>query len=109
VLFYSAVARTDNYTKLCSLAIPEKVNTSVEKIIETSFSIYPNPASDYIIINSSDNNIREIHIYSIDGELCKSAFIKGEAKIDLSGLNPNIYTLMMNVDGKTKSYKFIKE
>jgi len=107
VTFYSALARTDNYTKLCSLVIPQKVNTSLDQVDGFNFSIYPNPASDYIIVNSSDNEIREIFIYSIDGKLCKSAFVKGEAKIDISELNPNIYTLVFNQDGKNNSYKFI--
>ncbi len=70
-----------------------------------TFEIYPNPVNNYLTI-VSDEFIYSIKIYSINGVLVKKP--NTSLKIDLSDLSKGIYFIKLNIGGKKKIKKFIK-
>ncbi|MBA3286048.1 MAG: T9SS type A sorting domain-containing protein [Nitrosopumilus sp.] len=57
-------------------------------------SLYPNPATDFVNISSSDASINKIDFYDLQGRLIKTVSIKENNKsIDISGLSNGVYVL----------------
>jgi hypothetical protein len=74
--------------------------TSVEESTPEDFSIYPNPATNMILVNSPSNE--KIHVYSPEGvNMIESA---PNIQIDISALPPGIYFLRQGL----RVVKFIK-
>lgn len=86
--------------------------TSVEDDLRDNvFSIFPNPATDYIEINSPSINRRvdgngDIRIYNVLGEIVMSEVVQNfePLRIDVSSLPPGLYFVRV-VD---KVFKFVK-
>jgi len=85
-----------------------------ENNIEQNFSIYPNPAVNYInlITNSSFDKKSLVKIYSITGELMYSKqinlFDNATASIDVSNYPCGLYIIQINSGDKVFHKKFIK-
>lgn len=79
--------------------------SSVESYLENrSFSIFPNPANDVIIINSK-REIGEIKIFDVAGRLIRYELIKNtNAEIDIKDFNAGIYFIEIG----SKRVKFVK-
>jgi hypothetical protein len=80
-------------------ALFEKVNTSNEHF-ESKISIYPNPASNHLIIKNNENLVERITIQTIDGKAVFSTFY--QEKINLPYLTSGLYLVeLIKKDGKT--------
>ena len=76
------------------------VNETITKVVD-KIQFYPNPASDFVDILSSEITEKEVLIYDMVGKLvCKDKFRK-EHKMDLSHLNQGLYIIQFNSDGQT--------
>jgi hypothetical protein len=74
---------------------------------ENRFTIYPNPASSSIIIQS-EQSIHNITIYSQDGKVVlKQVFM--DSVLDISNLTPGFYLISVETDEGTSVQKFIKQ
>jgi len=74
---------------------------STEKLsAESTVLIYPNPAQDFINLETSG---KEFKIYNINGKIVLSGIDNG--KIDISSLDSGLYLVLAN----DKYYKFVKE
>jgi len=65
---------------------------------DTSFTVYPNPANNYITIKSASNEILEnsiIEIYDIYGRKCLSKPLDISKSIDVSFLQSGYYTVKL--------------
>ena len=73
-------------------------------------SIFPNPASNYLIIESS-NNILNAFIYSLSGNIAKEYIsLSGETRLDVKNLKPGLYIICIEDSSRKKfNYKFIKK
>jgi len=71
-----------------------------------ALSIYPNPASEYIVINSPGQSV-EVSIYNIAGQKVMSSF--NETRLDISSLTKGLYFVDANVDGVSAVQKLIVE
>ncbi len=79
--------------------------TEVSEINETSFSIFPNPATSQITITSDYLTQTELIIYDMSGRIVsKNIFDETIANIDISTLSDGVYYVRLN--GKIE--KFIK-
>jgi len=76
-----------------------------EVSLEDSFSIFPNPANEFIIINNTDW-IKSKTLYSITGQLIKQESNQNE-KIDVSNLQQGIYLLEIETTNNQKVTKKI--
>lgn len=87
------------------------VNSSalgVEENFASLVSIYPNPATDFIMVNQESFNFNEFTIYSIEGKLLVSGTLNLGSRIELN-LIPN-GTFLLQLNGKNGSFisKFTK-
>ena len=84
------------YTKLDAM--------SAEVIEEAHFSVYPNPAKDFLFINGA--TIERATIYNILG---KEVFkINNQNKLDISPLSKGVYFINVSDGVKASTKKFIK-
>jgi dienelactone hydrolase len=67
--------------------------------------IYPNPSSNYILINSE--NIIELQIFSLTGQLLLAKVASPHEKIDISFLSNGIYLVRMKVGNEIFSQNII--
>lgn len=74
-----------------------------------AISVYPNPSSDQIFLESKDQII-EYAILSVDGQLVKSAVNQSANFIDVLSLNSGIYMITMTTkNGDNFFSRFVKE
>lgn len=84
--------------------------TGINDLIEPneSVNVYPNPATDNLTIEASQNSA--IEILNIEGQLIKSiAAVAGNTKIDVSSLNAGMYFMEIKTGKGVAVKKFIKE
>lgn len=90
------------------------VISGIDDINGGEFSIYPNPASDELIIRSkqNDRNITAIKIFNLTGRLItdQSGIPEGpEVRVNVSALKPGFYILSISDGVKSKKVKFVKQ
>ncbi len=86
--------------------------TEIEMVQGLTLEIFPNPATDQVIISYPDNNeTLQGHIFSIDGsENIKFEFATNKTKVDLSGLvGGNYFLILKDKDKQISSYKILKK
>ena len=67
-------------------------NVGVAEQTTTEMGAYPNPANDYIFVQSSQDDV--ISIFDLNGKMVVSQSIKtGTQAIQLSGLSSGLYVL----------------
>lgn len=74
---------------------------------ESEVSIYPNPATDVLYINGSDD-IQTIEIYTVDGRLVKKFGNAKSNSINIQDLQSGIYVLVAKTLSGQTSAKFTK-
>lgn len=81
--------------------------TSSKEFAQNAVQIYPNPASEYIEVQSSEK-IDKIQILSSDGkQLYDQNILAQPVHIDISSLSPGIYWLGYTITEKTTMWKKI--
>lgn len=70
-------------------------------------NIYPNPASDYTIINAAE--VTFIEIYDITGKNILNTVPTTDNKIDISHLSKGTYLVSLHTKGKVSTSKLIKK
>jgi len=71
-----------------------------------SFSVFPNPASDFLTFSIPSCADLNVVIINTIGE--KVLHVKGENRISISNLSTGIYFLNIEADGRTHYRKFVK-
>ena len=70
------------------------VTGSREIYVEDQLNIYPNPARDFVNINSGDLNINSVNVLSLNGKLVQQIRgFNGKQRIDVSQMESGIYLL----------------
>ena len=78
-----------------------------DNVIE-GFSYYPNPSSDVINL-SAKQNIEKAAIYNILGQKVIDQNINAtSSRLNVANLNTGTYLMQVTVDGKTATYKILK-
>ena len=82
-------------------------NTDIELAKTSNISIYPNPASDIININSNEK-ILKIEIYNVVGKLIDSKHDLGNNSIySTTELQSGIYTIIIETETQQVQKKII--
>ncbi|RLD41315.1 MAG: hypothetical protein DRI86_13625 [Bacteroidetes bacterium] len=79
-------------------------------MLKENISIYPNPATDFLIINTTSEQNMAISIYSTSGQrvyLSKSCLISGEKTISLSDIKPGVYFIKLQTQNTTINKRII--
>lgn len=82
---------------------------STDDFLLSAFKIYPNPASNYILIESKKAPVSGIEIFNVLGKSVSSHIELVDNKVDISGLSNGMYFLKINSDGQSITKKIIKE
>lgn len=73
-------------------------------------TLYPNPSSDFFIIEKkSDQLIKEVSLYTINGQLVKSFEGNQPESYSVSNLQSGVYFVTINLNDKIINTKFIKK
>jgi hypothetical protein len=76
---------------------------------ELKFNIYPNPASDYLVVEGVGLKKLNFSIYNIVGQaVIVDKLDNNNSKINITCLNAGIYFIKINTADKTKTIKFVK-
>lgn len=110
VIFPDFNARTsDNIIYFDAVYGDVAFNTSIDDLKSNELAVYPNPASDQIVVQS-DEAIDEINIYTLTGKLVQSKKMMGnESSVDVNQLASGMYLIKAMINGKTVVQKFVKE
>lgn len=74
------------------ITIAETISAGINTPIKSNISIYPNPSQDVIHFESSDDNIRRIEIFAINGALLNSVELNTKQySYKVSDLSKGIY------------------
>ncbi len=99
-----SVVRVQN-NNFIAIYVGEPYTTSVNEIEDIPEHIFPNPAHDFVILNNSLEN-SPYTIFSSLGKAIKTGVY--HAKIDLTGLPPGLYFLLISQKDKLKRFQILK-
>ncbi len=91
------------------------VVTSIDKgsDIDLKMAAYPNPVSDYLILNVGNNKSSTLiyQVFDLNGQLLQSKKInRNEMRINMSGYSSSLYFIKVIDDNKLlKTFKIIKK
>lgn len=90
--------------------IPNYITVGQREYNEFDFSIYPNPSQDYFNIKTINPINTSIELFSVTGQIIKQMELEMEfTKINIAGLKPGMYILVLKNDGNMFYRKLIKE
>jgi len=92
-------------------AVYSNVPLSTDHFDTSDFKMYPNPSTDFIIVelDNKANEDMNIIVYDSRGRVCKSMTTNSkEAKIETANLSSGIYFVNVTTGNKTITKKFIK-
>lgn len=83
---------------------------AVDQVAEFGISVYPNPTSDFININSSEIENFDVLIVDVNGRSIINQNVAGnQTQIDFSNFANGIYILSINKNNQVETYKLIKK
>ena len=84
-------------------------NVNINEIKDYKFEIYPNPAKDYIQINTEYQALISYKIYNISGKELSSGNLKNNQSINVSQFINGLYFVELRVDNKLFIEKIVIE
>lgn len=95
---------------LTSFYVTNNPASSVSEVTSSTFSIYPNPATNKLTINFNIQNLKNIiaNIYDSKGSLIQSETLV-DNEININSLPQGLYLLTIENEGKRYTSKFVKE
>ena len=97
--------------EVCDSAIwhqqhPDTTGPGVKEANSIIESIYPNPASDYVVVSLKNNDQAAIRIVNVMGQVMKTVYTTEEKnRISTKDLSAGIYFLSVEQNGKRYSTK----
>jgi hypothetical protein len=84
-------------------------SASITKELKSEFSVFPNPTSDFLEIQSNEIEFDQIEIISLKGDILLKQEILTSSRIDVSSLPNGFYFLQLSNSNLTVSRKFEKK
>lgn len=105
------VTVTDMYGCSASGAVVVVNTTSTEGIVNGQINIYPNPASQYIVIETNEANVVFARIIDVSGRVLTAVNVQNQEQINIEHLANGLYFLQFsNREGEVVGQaKFIKQ
>ncbi|MCL1851027.1 MAG: T9SS type A sorting domain-containing protein [Bacteroidetes bacterium] len=92
--------------------IPQIADFFVEKIAQMEIKIYPNPATEKIILeiaNMEKLQVGNFKLFSLTGQLLQERPVHSVAtEVSLAGLAKGAYILKVHINDRTEEWKIIK-
>ena len=116
-LVYNTLTGTNQYSLSQGVQQPVEISvvSSIDKTqqIQLNVKVYPNPASNYLILQIEDieTETYKAFLYDLNGMQIKQIKVTGQqTEIDITDLVPSVYFLkVMNKDQAIKTFKIIKK
>ncbi len=119
---YSVGQVVYNSTFETNASVAQGVQQSYEISVVTSFeeakemnlsvSVFPNPTSDYLILETKDSELLNLHfqLYDMNGKLLQNGKItSNQTNIEMSHLAPATYFVKVSdINNELKAFKIIK-
>ncbi len=107
------LAWVNDYTNGNLLSIDDITVTAtslmaVDDVRKNNMTVYPNPASEYFIINNA-NDVISADIYDVSGKVVKSKLVAVDNRFDISDLANGVYTVAVETKTGIVSKKLIKK
>jgi hypothetical protein len=67
--------------------------------------VYPNPASDFIQVETSEN-LKEVNVYSVTGQ---KVMTSQAAKVNIQSLNKGVYLVEIKTTESSTIHKIVKQ
>ena len=84
------------------------VNLGTDDFGKNSFNFYPNPTSDILNLTSSLSDVK-LYIFNTLSQKMETRILNaGSNTIDLSNFTAGIYLFQLSLEGKSKTYKVVK-
>jgi len=71
-------------------------DASIEDIETTTCKVYPNPVSSFLKISSSDTDVNDYQLYTIDGRTLMAGRCQNDETINVGSLPKGLYLLKVN-------------
>lgn len=106
-------SKSDIYFDYNAPIITNTVSTQVTALgttdfIKNNFKVYPNPAANYVLIETSINEEAHYQIMDVNGKLLLSDTIESLKPIDISTLQGGFYMVNIITNQGKATYKLIK-
>ena len=110
VVYIRALGAVDGNTEVFydNFSLVEEV-LSVDDVLASKFNVYPNPAKDFLTIDSRNINISSVNVFNVLGTKVLERKELNDNKLDISSLSNGIYFLKISADNATLTKKFIVE
>ncbi len=95
----------------CTISASVEYNVSVHEIESGQISIYPNPAKDYLFIETSltSSEFSEIEILDMEGRVVRKNIRLTENGININELATGFYSLRLHTAERVYSLSFVKQ
>ena len=107
----TAIPNTSSGTMVLDNLLVKASNTDtllgVNPIATSSFSVYPNPAKDFVTITVGDNVLESVQFTDINGRVVKT--VNGLNQINTSDLSAGVYMVKITSDKGTATKKLVVE
>lgn len=77
-----------------------------EKVAATGIRLYPNPASDYVLLQGVGGKVYKVEMYNTQGTLVYLQDKASSNRLDISRLRPGIYFVIVN---NAQRFKLVKQ
>ncbi|PCJ22603.1 MAG: hypothetical protein COA97_13270 [Flavobacteriales bacterium] len=93
-----------------SLTCNQPVGVNEIEFNQSSFNLYPNPATDFFAINNASNQTYNLTIYNSIGQLLfeETNINKSTKKININNFNSNLLFIKIKTQNKSFTYKLLK-
>jgi hypothetical protein len=108
VIDNGTVIFTNEFNNLTGDVFFDFATLSIETVIFSEFSLYPNPAIDNVYIKGNLSELDKVEIYNINGQLVNT-INNGFDEIDISGLESAVYFVKLYSDKASKTMKLVKK
>lgn len=111
VIYVRSLGAADESTETFwdNISLQLDATASAKDVLASKLNIYPNPAQDYIQIDSKDVQISSVQMYSLIGQEVISGRSLVNNRIDTSSLSRGVYVLKVNSESGSLTKKIIIE
>ena len=108
-LIYTVTAEDGTTTQDWTVNVTKEVVAGLNNNNKTNIVVFPNPATDYIIVNNT-KNINNILIIDVNGKIVKQTNVNGlsSGKINISELKTGLYFVKLISNDNYQVKKIIK-
>ncbi|MDO7173272.1 T9SS type A sorting domain-containing protein [Mariniflexile sp. AS56] len=75
--------------------------------LDSKLKIYPNPAQDFITVESNSVKISSVELYNLIGQKVKSQSVLKDNKLNVSDLSKGMYLLKVNTEDSSATRKIL--